>query len=99
MAEKKNPPKKKTKKAVATAAKETRVQATQKRTSAYYVCPPDVRVTVSQQKPKSGNSSSFATFEEARSAAIDALVEVIESAEQQLTKLKRSRSWEQLKAS
>ncbi len=98
MPEKSSPPKKKAKKPVAAAAKQTRVKATAKRTSAFYVCAPAVQAVISQQKPSAGNASEFGTFEEARSVAIDALIEAIESAEQQLTKLKRSQTWDQLKA-
>lgn len=96
MSEKNNSPKKKTKKAAPPAAKETRVKAAAKRTSAYYVSASVVEFSVSQLKPKAGEASSFATFEEARSAAIDELVEAIEAAEQQLTRLKRAHSLEQL---
>jgi len=99
MPEKNNPPKKKSKKAVPAAAKATRPKAVTKPTSVFYVSSPEVQAAVSQQKPKSENGASFATFAEARSVAIDALIGAIETAEVQLTKLKRAHTWEQLKGS
>jgi hypothetical protein len=58
----------------------------------YYVSFASVRAAISTTRPKGNRASpSFDTFEQARSAAIDALVEAIEAAEADLLALKRAR--------
>jgi hypothetical protein len=67
--------------------------------SIYYVTEPGLAVVVSNQKPKvPGRVRQCATFEEARSAAVDGLVQAIEGAERQLLALKRAASYQEYSA-
>ena len=66
---------------------------------AYYVTGSMPRVIVSDRKPAgSAEARRFATFEEARRAAIEALVAAIEDAEKQLLALKRAKHYDELGA-
>jgi phage tail tape-measure protein len=55
----------------------------------YYVTTPHLAAVISREK-SAATTGHFASFEEARAAAIDALVLAIEEAEAQLLSLKRS---------
>jgi hypothetical protein len=69
------------------------------RKSTYYVTEPGLVVLVSDQKPKgAGRVRQCARFEEAKSAAVDGLVQAIEDAERQLVALKRAASYKELSA-
>lgn len=99
MPEKRNSPKKKAK---APAARSLAGVASSKakapkRETAFYVSAPELSVIVSIQKPE-GTASQFATFDEAKEAAIDALIQAIEDAEAQLLALKRAGDYDQWRA-
>lgn len=62
-----------------------------KQAGRFYVSFASVGATISTEKPKGAKSPpAFDTFEQAKAAAIDALVEAIETAETQLLALKRA---------
>ena len=100
MAEKSKPPKKKSKSpatrsvaALAAARKSKRTQ----RKATYYVNIVELAPIISDHKHStSDHSRQFASFEEAKSAAIDAIVAAIEQAEGQLHDLKRATGYDQL---
>ena len=57
----------------------------------FYVAAPVQMALVSTEKPAADvPAQSFATFDEARQAAIDSLVEAIEDAERRLVRLRRA---------
>jgi len=96
-------PKARKKKATSPAARPTsqsaraRVKRAAKEATFYVTLPPNSVVTVADKKPAGGGESkSFATFSEARAAAIDALLVAIEESERQLLMLKRARTYEEL---
>jgi len=62
---------------------------------AYFVSDVNLSALVSNQKPRGAAlTRSFATFDEAKSAAVDSLLQAIEEAERQLLVLKRATSYE-----
>jgi hypothetical protein len=66
---------------------------------AFYVTAPQLKTSISDQKPAGeAGAARFATFDEAKRAAIDALVQAIEEAEAQLEALKRSAGYDELRA-
>ena len=65
----------------------------------YYVVATAVCCDVTDEKPPAGNQArGFATFDEARGAAVEALVELIEAAESHLHALKRATSLSECRA-
>jgi hypothetical protein len=65
--------------------------------TAYYVTEAASAVVVSDQKPKNAAQvRQYASFDEAKSAAVDGLVQAIEDAERQLVALKRAASYKEL---
>jgi hypothetical protein len=102
MPEKNNAPKKKTKtaapsravKAPATKIPTTKAKAVKPET-VYYLSAPELTVIVSDQK--SAGSRQLATFDAARQAAIDALLDAIEDAETRLLALKRAKTFAELR--
>ena len=95
MREKPNPAKKKPSSvARRTSPASARANAKPKK-STFYVTEASPSI-LSNEKPKEGDAAAFATFEDARLAAIDRLLQTIEDAERQLTALKRARQFEHL---
>ncbi len=58
----------------------------------YYLIVESLAVELTNQKPAAGAVREFATFEDARSAAMDSLVEAIEAAESRLLAIKRAKT-------
>ena len=56
----------------------------------YYVVFTELKVSISDQKPAAPGARRFATFDEARHAALESIVAAIEDAEAQLVELKRA---------
>ncbi len=70
-----------------------------KRDTTYYVTPPEFTVIVSELKPTgSPDARQFASFEGARRAAIDVLVQAIEDAEAKLLTLRRASDYDEWKS-
>ncbi len=66
---------------------------TVKSEASYYLVTQALAVEVSNAKPPAGATAiEFATFDDARSAAIECLVEAIEAAESRLLALKRAKT-------
>jgi hypothetical protein len=100
MPEKPNAPKKKAKPlATRRAPKVASTKAkTSKRERTFYLTAPDLSVIVSDKKPETAaRAPEFTTFDEAKRAAIDALVGAIEGAEARLLALKRAEGYEALR--
>lgn len=103
MPEKPNAPKKKAKspapKRAPKAASSGPKTKAAKRETTYYVTSPEFTVIVSEFKPvNSGDARQYASFEGARRAAIDALVQAIEDAEAKLLTLRRAGDYEEWKS-
>ena len=98
MSDKPTGPKKKAKPAprVAAAKRSTPKATAQKPT--FYVTASTVGILVDRQPSGTDKTRKFATFDAARSAALDALIATIERAEHDLTQLKRAGSYEDLQA-
>jgi hypothetical protein len=60
--------------------------------------PPPQRPSSSSSPKSAGNSrgANFTSFEEAKSAAIDSLIQAIEEAERRLSAVKQARSYDEL---
>jgi hypothetical protein len=56
----------------------------------YYVVYSELKVSISDQKPATSGARRFATYQQARQAALEAIVTAIEDAEAQLMELKRA---------
>jgi hypothetical protein len=66
---------------------------------AYHVTCPDMKVSISHTPPRGVKGArKFATFDEAKSAAIEALIAAIERAEQQLAALKHANDCQELES-
>jgi hypothetical protein len=98
MAEKRKPHKKKSKTSATRPAPRVasaKVKAA-KNERAFYVSAPQLKTSISDQKPAGEvGAARFATFDEAKRAAIDALVQAIEEAEARLEALKRSAGYDE----
>jgi hypothetical protein len=92
MAQKPNPAGRKTKKSARPVPAAARAKSSPRQLkSAFYVTSSEMRLEVADTPPTGvKNPRQFATFDEAKSAAIDALVEAIERAERQLVVVKRA---------
>jgi hypothetical protein len=100
MPEKSNSPKRKTKKAVSptptVARKKSPVKSSAKSSVSpsapvFYLNCPELTALLTDKPPQGQKGArQFATFDEAKSAAIDALVEAIEQGERQLSALKQA---------
>ena len=67
-------------------------------TAAFYVTVSPPRVAIVREKPaRNGATGPCPTFEQAKAAAIDALVAAIEDAERQLARCKRANSVDELR--
>ena len=96
MPEKTNSTKRTVKKSPRAATTRSKISS-KKATRTYFVAVPSFCAVLSDQNPeKAERAISYATFAEARSAAIDGLVETIEAAEQQLLALKRAETMNDL---
>jgi hypothetical protein len=100
MPEKPHAPKKKTKPAATRRPpKNARAKGkTSKRGRTFYVIGPDLGVIVSDKKPEAvDRAPEFGTFEDAKRAAVEALVHAIEGAESRLLALKRADGYDALR--
>ena len=104
MPEKPNAPKKKAKtsapkRATKAAVSIPKSKAAAKGETTYYVTAPQFTVIVSESKPaNSDDSRQYASFEGARRAAVDVLVQAIEEAESRLLTLRRTSSYAEWKS-
>ena len=100
MSEKSNSPKRKPKKPPRSAPATARTRSSPPQPApAFYMTFAEMNVAITQTSPRgAAGARRFATFDEAKSAAIEALIEAIERAEQRLVALKHANRWEELNA-
>lgn len=92
MSEKSNSPKRNTKKPPRSAPAIARTKSSPPQPApAFFVTFAEMNVTITQTAPRgAAEARQFATFDEAKSAAIEALIEAVERAERQLVALKHA---------
>jgi hypothetical protein len=93
MPEKPNSPKRKTSKPAPRAPATPRTKSSPPRPApVFYLTLPEMSVSITETSPRgSAGVRQFATFDEAKSAAIEGLIEAIERAERQLVALKHAK--------
>jgi hypothetical protein len=98
MSEKSNSPKRKTKKPPRSAPAITRRKSSPPQPArVFYMTVTEMNVAITQTSQRGAlGARRFVAFDEAKSAAIEALIDAIERAEQQLVALKHANRWEDL---
>jgi hypothetical protein len=98
MSEKSNSPKRKTKKPPRSAPAVARTKSSPSRpVPVFYMTFAEMSVAITKTSPRAAaGARQFATFDEAKSAAIEALIEAVERAERQLVVLKHANRCDEL---
>jgi hypothetical protein len=98
MPEKSNSPKRKSSKPAPRAAATARTKSSPPQPApVFYVTLPELSVFIAETSPRgAAGARQFASFDEAKSAAIEGLIEAIERAERQLVALKNAKRCEEL---
>ncbi|MBI3838960.1 MAG: hypothetical protein HY288_13645 [Planctomycetia bacterium] len=97
MPEKSKSPKPKIKKPARTAAVARRKFSPPQAKPAFYVTCAEIGTSIFQTQPRGlKDARQFATFNEAKSAAVEALIDAIERAEEQLAALKHANRYDEL---